>query len=359
MDSSALFNVSTFAYIIAMIAYIAYLAFKQKGIGLAATGITAAGFLAQTAAIVTRWSESYSQWMKFSPESSMLLGISRSAPLRNLYESLVFFIWSMILIHLVIEYVYKNRSLGAFVTPIAGLALAFIEMAGIGKEIQPLVPALQSNWLIAHVLISFFGYGAFAISYATANMHIILASGDRKSQSYIFWAFTFSLFIWVLIVATAGTISGPPPEGMDGRSAGRGMSFWLPLAGIYPVLFFIVWRFGLSMHNLLASFALSADILDEITYKGIAIGFPLLTLGIITGAIWADSAWGTYWSWDPKETWSLITWFAYALYLHSRLMRGWRGVKTAILSLIGFISVVFTYLGVNLLLSGLHSYGGG
>ncbi len=361
MSSSDLFNISTFAYIAAMVAYIAYLVFRKNGIGYTATGITILGFLGQTAAIIVRWQESFVQWMRFSPDTSFLLAISRSAPLRNLYESLVFFIWSMIVIYLVIEFVYKNRSLGAFVTPIAGLALAFIEMSGMSKDISPLVPALQSNWLIAHVLISFFGYGAFGVSYATANMHLILETDDKKSPSYLFWAVTFAAFIWCIFIMLAKLSLYPPVMGADGREipVQPPVSFWIGGAVVYAVLLGLVWRLGLSLKKVFRFFALSTDILDDITYKAIAVGFPLLSLGIITGAIWADSAWGTYWSWDPKETWSLITWFVYALYLHSRLMRGWKGRKTAVLALIGFISVIFTYLGVNLLLSGLHSYGGG
>ena len=96
--------------------------------------------------------------------------------------------------------------------------------------------------------------------------------------------------------------------------------------------------------------------LDDLNYRAIMIGFPLLTLGIITGAAWANYAWGTYWSWDPKETWSLIVWFVYAAFLHARFTREWRGKRTAVLSLIGFVAVVFTYFGVNYVLSGLHSY---
>ena len=99
-----------------------------------------------------------------------------------------------------------------------------------------------------------------------------------------------------------------------------------------------------------------APILDELSYQMIVIGFVLLTLGIITGAVWAHSAWGRYWGWDPKETWSLITWFVYAALLHSLMIRGWRGKRLALLSIIGFSCVIFTYLGVNLILSGLHSY---
>jgi cytochrome c-type biogenesis protein CcsB len=98
-------------------------------------------------------------------------------------------------------------------------------------------------------------------------------------------------------------------------------------------------------------------VLDDLNYKAIMVGFPLLTLGIITGAAWANYAWGTYWSWDPKETWSLIVWFIYAAFLHARFTKGWVGKRAAWLSVIGFAATIFCYLGVNLLLSGLHSYG--
>jgi cytochrome c-type biogenesis protein CcsB len=122
---------------------------------------------------------------------------------------------------------------------------------------------------------------------------------------------------------------------------------------------FFIWRFGGVLKKIIVSFNISHEMLDEITYKSIAIGFPIFTLGgLIFGAIWADQAWGKYWTWDPKETWSLITWFFYAFFLHSRLMRGWKGKKVAIVAVLGFMAVIFTYLGVNLLLSGLHSYGG-
>ncbi len=107
--------------------------------------------------------------------------------------------------------------------------------------------------------------------------------------------------------------------------------------------------------NMLYYLLPSLEVSDMINYKCITFGFPLLTLGIITGALWADSAWGTYWSWDPKETWSLITWFIYAAMLHGRLTTGWRGRKVAILSIIGFFAILFTFLGVNLLLGGSHA----
>jgi len=354
MSSSDLFGISTLAYIAAMVAYFAFLAFRGRVTGLIATTITAAGFLAQSAALILRWVESYR------------MGIGH-APLSNLYESLVFFVWSLMLLYLIFETVYKNRSFGAFVTPVAGLALAFIEMSGMSKEIAPLVPALQSNWLIAHVFISFLGYAAFAVSFGTALMYLILYTDKKTDPTYIFWTVTAGVFVTLLSAMGLDflTFKVSPGAGDVGSvllkasfrsgSTGTALVSWIAGAGLIG----LIWVFGGKVKTLLSRLPLSEHLLDEVTYKSIAVGFPLLSLGIITGAIWADSAWGTYWSWDPKETWSLITWFVYALYLHSRFVRGWRGRKTAALSVFGFISVVFTYLGVNLLLSGLHSYGGG
>jgi cytochrome c-type biogenesis protein CcsB len=163
------------------------------------------------------------------------------------------------------------------------------------NEIQPLIPALQSNWLISHVVTCFVGYAAFAVSFGVSFLYLFKMKTEKKPA----------------------------------KNPG-GLLDYLP----------------------------ASDLLDEVGYKTIAIGFPLLTIGIITGAFWANVAWGTYWSWDPKETWSLIVWLIYAAYLHARITKGWRGKKAAALSIIGFSATIFCYLGVNLLLSGLHSYGG-
>ncbi len=212
------------------------------------------------------------------------------APLSNLYESLVFFAWTAGVIYLFVEFKYKNALIGAFVTPIAFLAMAYASMSpNISDRIQPLVPALKSNWLIAHVATCFFGYAAFAIAFGMSIMYLIKARSPEKIEGII---------------------------------------------GHIPKL----------------------DLLDELTHRMVLFGFLFLTGGIITGAVWANSAWGSYWSWDPKETWSLITWFVYATLLHARLMRGWEGKQIAYLSILGFAAVLFTYFGVNLL-PGLHSYG--
>ena len=358
MDSSFLFGISTMAYILAMITYITYLAFRKTQIGITATTITIIGFVSQTMAILLRWKE-------FSDVSGM--GILRSAPLTNLYESLIFFVWCLILGYLVIEFKYKTRSFGAFVTPVAGLALAFIDLSGMSKDIHPLMPALQSNWLLAHVTMSFISYAAFALSFSTGLMYLIVKTDKRSEGAYLFWSITLGLFIALMLTMGIDFLTfkvAVKPEEfiksylfrasfLNSSNSVQIMS-WISMAAII----FIIWRYGSILKKVLEKFTISAESLDEITYKSIAVGFPIFTIGgLIFGAVWADQAWGTYWSWDPKETWSLITWFFYAFYLHSRMIRGWRGKKVAIVAVIGFMAVIFTYLGVNLLLSGLHSYG--
>ncbi|MBW2185409.1 MAG: c-type cytochrome biogenesis protein CcsB [Deltaproteobacteria bacterium] len=148
-------------------------------------------------------------------------------------------------------------------------------------------------------------------------------------------------------------------------------SFWLPihisLAFLGNAVFtvaFVAAIFYLLQERMLKSKKFSAlyyrlpslDTLDMINYRCLTFGFPLMTMGIISGAVWAEMSWGTYWSWDPKETWALITWFIYAALLHGRLTTGWRGRRAAILAIVGFIFVLFTFVGVNMLLPGLHSY---
>jgi len=359
MDSSTLFGISTMAYIVAMIVYIVYLAFRNSQIGIIATTVTVIGFVSQTLAIGARWVE-------FKNIGQM--GWLRAAPFTNLYESLIFFIWCLILGYLIIEFKYKNRSFGAFVTPIAGLALAFIELTGMQKGIQPLVPALQSNWLLAHVMMSFIAYSTFALAFSTGLMYLIMKTDKRSEPSYIFWTVTTAIFIVLLVAMGLDYLSfrvmikNPDvliksylfKASFFSHSTAVSLLSWI--AAI--VFIYVFWRYGHLLKKIVGSFSLSPDTLDEITYKSIAIGFPVFTLGgLIFGAIWADQAWGVYWSWDPKETWSLITWFSYAFYLHSRLLRGWRGNKAAVVAVIGFVMVIFTYLGVNMLLSGLHSYG--
>lgn len=360
MESSLFFGISTMAYITAMMIYITYLAFKKAPVGIVATTVTIVGFFSQTLAIILRWKE-------FAELSGM--GFIRSAPLTNLYESMTFFVWCLILGYLIIEFKFKNRSFGAFITPIAGLVLAFIDLTGVSKEIQPLVPALKSNWLLAHVTMSFIAYAAFALSFATGLMYLIITAEKKNEISYLFWTFTFGVF--AILIFTMGLdfltfkVKVRPEEFI--KSYLFKTSFLHPSSVVKIISWiasltalFIIWSYGYVLKRILEKFNVTPDMLEEITYRSIAVGFPIFTLGgLIFGAIWADQAWGVYWSWDPKETWSLITWFIYAFYLHGRMVRGWKGKKVAIVAVIGFAAVIFTYLGVNLLLSGLHSYGSG
>jgi cytochrome c-type biogenesis protein CcsB len=359
MSSSIFFGISTVAYIFAMIIYIFYLAFRNNRIGITATTVTVAGFVSQTFAILIRWAE-------FKEIGQM--GWLRAVPLTNLYESLVFFVWCLILTYLIIEFKYKNRSFGAFITPVAGLALAFIDISGMSTNIQPLVPALQSNWLLVHVMMSFIAYALFSVSFSTGLMYLIVRSEKRTEPAYIFWTLMLSLFIIVLGALGLDYLSfklmvSKPEELIKSYMFKASFRSDQPAIsvlsyGIAAALTFLIWAYGGILKKIITGFNISVELLDELTYKSIAIGFPIFTLGgLIFGAIWADQAWGKYWTWDPKETWSLITWFMYAFFLHSRLMRGWKGKRVAIVAVLGFLAVIFTYLGVNLLLSGLHAYG--
>ena len=265
----------TFIYLGSATFYIFKMVTGKEFWGSLASIIAFIGLIAQTVGLIMRWFESYK------------MGIGH-APLSNLYESLIFFSWTIVLLYLIIEWRIKTKNLGAFVIPFAFFSMAFASLS-VKSGIQPLIPALQSNWLISHVITCFFGYAALTIACGLGFMYLLkgLEKGER------------------------------------------------------PRLFF----------RLLPG----RKIVDELTYQSVVIGFIFLTLGIITGSVWAYSAWGSYWSWDPKETWSLITWLIYAAMLHSRFVRGWRGKRMAIMSIIGFASVLFTYFGVNYL-PGLHSY---
>jgi cytochrome c-type biogenesis protein CcsB len=341
------------------------LVFKNNTVGIIATTITIFGLLFVAVGFFARWGELYQVMMPAD------LGIIRSVPLSNLYESLVFFALCIVSAYLFIEWKYKTRAFGAFVMPVVALTLAFIEMSGMSKEIAPLIPALQSNWLLFHVLLSFMSYAAFAIAFAASIMYLATVTENKKSGAYIFWTLTAGI-VMILLFAKAVDFMAFYVLGITARDPMSDnillrASFWsgsIPLTVFSSVVaggfLFLIWRNGGSVFKkLMAYFSISPQIFDDITYKSIVVGFPLFTIGsILMGAIWADQAWGKYWSWDPKETWSLIVFFVYAFYLHARLMRGWKGVKIAMVSIVGFISTIFLYLGVNLLLSGLHAYGG-
>ncbi len=277
MINTQLLTAVLFLYLGCFLLYAMYVAFRWERFGKFASVLTLFVFGLHTAGILVRWWESYQ------------LGIGR-APLAHLYESLVFFSWCITLLYLLWEWRLKSRALGAFIMPFAFLFIAYAALTS--DRIDPLIPALQSNWLHIHVITCFLSYASFAISCGVSIMYLWKVRRQQRKK------------------ADAG------------------------VSALFP----------------------SFEFLDALIYKTVAIGFPLLTIGIVTGAAWASYAWGSYWSWDPKETWSLITWLVYAVFLHSRLVQEWRGKQMAILSIVGFVSVLFTYFGVNFLLSGLHSY---
>ncbi len=261
-------GIVTLLYLLLFFMHILYFSLKKEKIITLTWATLYITLGLHTFGLVLRWIESYK------------LNIGH-APLSNFYESLIFYAWCVSFVQIIM----KKRLSFPIITMFASLiALFFMGYASISpsieQHIQPLIPALQSNWLHIHVITCFISYAAFVISFICSLLYLIK---------------------WKGVI---------PPE----------------------------------------------ETLEEINYRSIVVGFPSLSAGILTGAVWAHYAWGSYWSWDPKETWSLITWIVYALFLHARFVKGWRGKRIAMLSIIGFLSVIFTYLGVNFILSGLHSY---
>lgn len=259
-----LFNISFGAYLAAAALFVVYLFLSRRGVELTATALMAGGIALQTAYMAMRWME------------------AERAPFSNMFESLFLFAWAIAVVCLALRARARVPAFSAAGALLAALTLAYAST--FEAKIEPLMPALQSNWLSVHVFTCFLGYGGFAVSFLAA--------------------------VGYLIATRAGS----------------------------------------------GSTDASQEVFEVSMAKTISFGFLFLTVGIITGAVWANSAWGTYWSWDPKETWSLITWLIYAAYLHCRYMRGWRGRREAWIALVGFLSVLVTYIGVNFLWKGLHSY---
>ena len=224
------------------------------------------------------------------------------APWSNMWEFTVAFAAAIALFYVVFELVYNQgggrpsaRALGALVQPVV-LALLAVSAVFFPSQIRPLVPALQNADLLAiHVATMILAYGALSVSFAAAALYLVQAA---------------------------------PRPGTRGAVRNR-----------FPRL-------------------PKARVLDEIAYRSVMVGFPLLALGVALGAYWGNSAWGRYWGWDPKETSALVTWLIYGVYLHMRGLRGWSGTRSAVVLVVGFAAVMFTYFAVNLWVSGLHSYAG-
>ena len=246
-------------------------------------------------------------------------------PLSNLYESLLFFTWGITFISLVLEFLTSLSLIGAIATPLSMFIVGFATLSlpdGMQKA-APLVPALKSNWLMMHVSIMMFSYSTLIIGSLLSIVFLILTKGKQVN----------------LKGSSVGTINLQE----TGKSETYSLSTFQQTNHSYDGVLE-------KKLNLLES-------LDNLSYRIIGLGFPLLTIGIIAGAVWANEAWGSYWSWDPKETWALITWLVFAAYLHTRITKSWQGKGPAVLASLGFIVVWICYLGVNFLGKGLHSYG--
>lgn len=267
------FKFAFFIYLFGIILNLVFAIFKNEKIIFSGYILIIIGFLLHSTSLVTRYL------------------LSGYMPFTNLYESLIFFAWTLIVIYLIFSLKYKIEILGFFILPLVFLFLFYASF--LPKDINPLMPALRSHWLELHVAISFFGYATFSLAFSTGLMYLIQEHYVKRKRPAPFY-------------------------------------YLLP----------------------------SLEILDELNYRLISIGFPLFTISIIVGAFWANQIWGSYWSWDPKETWALITWLIYVAYLHARQTYGWRGKRAAYLSVLGFLAVIFTYLGVNFFNLGMHAYTG-
>ena len=264
-------------------------------------------------------------------------------PISNLYESLFFLTWGITAVHLIAENMTGSRLVGVFTSPIAMGITAFAALS-LPTEMQhsePLVPALKSNWLMMHVSVMMFSYAALMVGSLVAIAFLILTQGKEiqlRGSSVGTGAYRNVKSLKI------NQQESTPANNLNNSGGTAVMT--------KPETEVETETISLSPERLSL-----VDTLDNISYRIIGLGFPLLTIGIISGAVWANEAWGSYWSWDPKETWALITWLVFAAYLHARITKGWQGRKPAFLAAAGFLVVWVCYLGVNLLGKGLHSYG--
>nr|QYB18873.1 heme attachment to plastid cytochrome c [Climaconeis sp.] len=242
-------------------------------------------------------------------------------PLSNLYESLLFLAWLLLTIYLYIEFKTKNKLIGSVLIPLILFITGFANLT-LSPEMQkssPLVPALQSNWLTMHVSMMLLSYATLIIGSLLCILFLVISKNKEINLE---------------------------PLNNNSTSLPRLMLDYYEV----ELLISTIKMSEIGKLKLLQN-------LDNWSYRIIGFGFPCLTIGIISGGIWANEAWGSYWSWDPKETWALITWLVYATYLHARIIKAYQGKKTAILGSLGFFVIWVCYLGVNFLGKGLHSYG--
>ncbi|WP_375503000.1 c-type cytochrome biogenesis protein CcsB [uncultured Nostoc sp.] len=288
-------------------------------------------------------------------------------PLSNLYESLFFLTWGITTIHLIAESSSRSRLVGVVTAPVAMLIAAFATMT-LPSQMQasePLVPALKSNWLMMHVSVMMLSYSALMVGSLLAIAFLVVTRGQNiqlqgssvGTGGYRSNGYRLHKAAELIPQSTAPSAENNGFARFETTSNGNGNGNTAVL-GLVTTTPIQNPQSEIQNSEPLSPQRLSlAETLDNISYRIIGLGFPLLTIGIIAGGVWANEAWGSYWSWDPKETWALITWLVFAAYLHARITRGWQGRRPAILAATGFVVVWVCYLGVNLLGKGLHSYG--
>ncbi len=349
--------------------------------------VTIVGFLSQLGYFITRWIA------------------SGHAPVSNLFEFTTFFGMMLVLAFISIYFIYKSSVLGLFTLPVAILVIAYASM--FPRDVAPLIPALQSDWLHIHVTTAALGEAILAVSFASGLIYLIRVVDQSVRSKRTFWlefilysllsvvgfitvtiAFSTAnyeaMFKWVdpnlnqevELVYNLPPIIGPAggegmtndsinpiieaPRWMKGESAPKKLNtlIWSLFAGmiLYGTLRLLLRkRIAAAIQPLLKN--VKPKLVDEITYRSVAIGFPIFTLGaLIFAMIWAQIAWTRFWGWDPKEVWALVTFLFYAVFLHLRLSQGWHGEKSAWLAVGGFAIIMFNLVVVNLVIAGLHSY---
>jgi cytochrome c-type biogenesis protein CcsB len=266
-------------------------------------------------------------------------------PVSNLYEVFVLFCWMTAAFYLYFEAQYNTRALGAFVMLVVSAAVGFLLWYTVVRgahEIQPLVPALKSWWMKIHVPANFVGYGMFALAAMVSLAYLIKQQATEKR-----WYKLTPLWMLGVVICFVPIVFRKSVADVGGSN------YWLG----YLLVSGLISAGILLGRQRLAERLPSFEVLDDVMYKSIAVGFAFFTIATVLGALWAAEAWGGYWSWDPKETWALIVWLNYAAWLHMRLMKGLRGTVAAWWALVGLAITTFAFLGVNMFLSGLHSYG--
>jgi cytochrome c-type biogenesis protein CcsB len=285
--------------------------------------------------MLVRWYESY------------LIGTDIGhIPISNLYEVFILFSLITAMFYLYYEAHYGTRALGPFVMLVISAAVGFLlwyTVARGASEIQPLVPALKSWWMKIHVPANFIGYGTFALASMVAWAYLLKYEDSRT--------------LWLALVVAPVVIVAA--SWLVAFIAGAQESTMTALAQMSSKVGGLVVLFALVnlVRGKFVDRLPSGEVLEDVMYKAISIGFAFFTIATILGALWAAEAWGGYWSWDPKETWALIVWLNYAAWLHMRLMSGLRGKAAAWWAVVGLVVTTFAFLGVNMFLSGLHSYG--